>query len=198
MHMCTFVPSLNTNTNTKLRAHKNQGNSYTHSHKHTCTHAYTHTHTHTNENYTYMYTYIPIHTNTHIHKHVHVCKHRPRTQRRIHTLALTFSHIHMHTHTIPQTHVQTNTHITTCNRPQMKGVALSSLIWSLCWPRLTAVYDTSYLEGDVATIVTCFSGFLDNGHRLLLVLVGVAFEKSSSSAVTSCWKKHGLPLESLS
>ena len=84
----------------------------------------------------------------------------------------------------------------------VKGLPLISLLltrtWSLCWPRLTAVYDTSYLEGDVATTATHFSGFLDHGHRLDLVLVGVASETSSSSAVTFCWSEHGLPLESLS
>ena len=81
----------------------------------------------------------------------------------------------------------------------VKGLPLISLlltrIWSLCWPRLTAVYNTLYWEGDVATTVTCCSGFLDHGHRLDLLLVGVASEMSS---VTFCWSEHGLPLESLS
>ena len=84
----------------------------------------------------------------------------------------------------------------------VKGLPLISLLltrtWSLCWPRLTAVYDTLCWEGDVATTLTSFSGFLDHGHRLDLVLVGVASEMSSSSAVTFCWSEHGLPLESLS
>ena len=57
---------------------------------------------------------------------------------------------------------------------------------------------TSKWVRDVAATVTRFSGFLDHGHRLTLVLVGVASEMSSSSAVTFCWSEHGLPLESLS
>ena len=75
----------------------------------------------------------------------------------------------------------------------VKGLPLISLLftrrWSLCWPRLTAVYDTLYWEGDIMATT-----------KLVLrdVLVGVAFEISSSSAVTFCWSEHGLPLESLS
>ena len=80
----------------------------------------------------------------------------------------------------------------------VKGLPLISLslirTWSLCWPRLTAVYDTSYREGEVTSTLTL--SFLDHGHRL--ALVGVALEMGSSSAVTFCWSEHGLPLESLS
>ena len=57
---------------------------------------------------------------------------------------------------------------------------------------------TSKWVKDVAATATCFSGFLDHDHRLTRVLVGVAFEMSSSSAVIFCWSEHGLPLESLS
>ena len=60
------------------------------------------------------------------------------------------------------------------------------------------MYDTLYWEGDVVTIATRCSGFLDHGHRLDLVLVGVASEMSSSLAMTFCRSEHGLPLESLS
>ena len=60
------------------------------------------------------------------------------------------------------------------------------------------MYDTLYWEEDVATTATRFSGFLDHGHRLTLVLVDVASEMSSSSAVTFCRSEHGPPLESLS
>ena len=84
----------------------------------------------------------------------------------------------------------------------VKGLPLISLLltrtWSLCWPQLTTVYDTLYWEGDVATIAMHFSGFLDHNHRLTRLLVGVASEMSSSSAVIFCWSEHGLPLESLS
>ena len=80
----------------------------------------------------------------------------------------------------------------------VKGLPLISLsltrTCSLCWPRLRAVYDTSYREGEVTATLTL--SFLDHGHRL--TLVGVALEISSSSAVTFCWSEHGLPLESLS
>ena len=80
----------------------------------------------------------------------------------------------------------------------VKGLPLISLsltrTWSLCWPRLTAVYDTSYREGEVTVTLTL--SFLDHGHRL--ALVGVVLEISISSAVTFCWSEHGLPLESLS
>ena len=83
----------------------------------------------------------------------------------------------------------------------VKGLPLTSLsltrTWSLCWPRLRAVYDTSYREGEVTVTATCIAGgFLDHGHEI--PLVGVALEMSSSSAVTFCWSEHGLPLESLS
>ena len=57
---------------------------------------------------------------------------------------------------------------------------------------------TSKWARDVAATATRFSGFLDGGHCLTLVLVGVASEMRSSSAVTFCWSEHGLPLESLS
>ena len=94
----------------------------------------------------------------------------------------------------------------------MKGLPLISLLftrtWNLCWPRLTAVYDTLYWEGDivvtskwvrdVSATVSCFSSFLDHGHRIPVVLVGVAFETVSISALTYCWSEHSLPLESLS
>ena len=75
----------------------------------------------------------------------------------------------------------------------VKGLPLISLlltrIWSLCWPRLTDVYDTLYWEGD---IMATTKPVLRDG------LVGVASEMSSSSAVTFCWSEHSLPLESLS
>ena len=57
---------------------------------------------------------------------------------------------------------------------------------------------TSKWARDVAATATRFSGFLDHGHPLDLVLVGVASEMSSSSAVTFCWCEHGLPQVSLS
>ena len=75
----------------------------------------------------------------------------------------------------------------------VKGLPLISLLLtrtrSLCWPRLTAMYDTLYWEGDVMATT---KPVLRDG------LVGVATEMSSSSAVTFCWSEHGLPLESLS
>ena len=83
----------------------------------------------------------------------------------------------------------------------VKGLPLISLpltrTWSLCWPRLTAVYDTSYWEGDITatapmtagTCVVIGAGFLDHGHQP--VLVGVACEVGCSSAVTFCWSEHG-------
>ena len=59
---------------------------------------------------------------------------------------------------------------------------------SLYWPRLTAVYDTSYWEGEVAvTVALTIEGSL----------VGVALEMNSSSAVTFCGTEHGLLLESV-
>ena len=78
----------------------------------------------------------------------------------------------------------------------VKGLPLISLsltrTWSLCWPRLCAVYDTSYREGEVMDTAARIEG------GFLVGLVGVALEMSSSSAVTFCWSEHGLPLESLS
>ena len=60
------------------------------------------------------------------------------------------------------------------------------------------MYNTSYWEG----------GFLDHGHLLVVsgglvgvdsgAFVGVAFEKSSSCAVTFSGSEYGLPLESVS
>ena len=78
----------------------------------------------------------------------------------------------------------------------VKGLPLISLsltrTWSLCWPRLCAVYDTSYREGEVMDTAARIEG------GFLVGLVGAALEMSSSSAVTFCWSEHGLPLESLS
>ena len=81
----------------------------------------------------------------------------------------------------------------------VKGLPLISLsltrTWSLCWPRLHAVYDASYWEGEEMTTAACIAG------GSLVGLVGVALEMSSSScssAMTFCWSEHGLPLESLS
>ena len=78
----------------------------------------------------------------------------------------------------------------------VKGLPLISLsltrTWSLCWPRLRAVYDTSYREGEVMDTAARIEG------GFLVGLVGVALEMRSSSAVTFCWSEHGLPLESLS
>ena len=78
----------------------------------------------------------------------------------------------------------------------VKGLPLISLsltrTWSLCWPRLRAVYNTSHREGEVMATAACIAG------GFLVGLVGVALEMSSSSAVTFCWSEHGLPLESLS
>ena len=52
----------------------------------------------------------------------------------------------------------------------VKGLPLISLsltgTWSLCWPRLTAVYDTSYREGVVIATGSPLSGFLNHGHIL--------------------------------
>ena len=78
----------------------------------------------------------------------------------------------------------------------VKGLPLISLsltrTWSLCWPRLHAVYDTSYLEGEVMATSACIAGgFLDHGHEIPL-------ESAANLAVTFCWSEHGLPLESLS
>ena len=75
----------------------------------------------------------------------------------------------------------------------VKGLPLISLpltrTWSLCCPRLTAVYGTSYREGDITAAAaliawecSCSAGscsvvdadFLDHNRRP--VLVGVAFE----------------------
>ena len=78
----------------------------------------------------------------------------------------------------------------------VKGLPLISLsltrIWSLCWPRLHAVYDTSYREGEVTATAACIA------RGSLVGLVGMVLVMSSSSAVTFCWSEHGLPLESLS
>ena len=78
----------------------------------------------------------------------------------------------------------------------VKGLPLISLsltrTWSLCWPRLRAVYDTSYREGEVTATAACTVG------KFVVGIVGVALEISSSSAVIFCWSEHGLPLESLS
>ena len=70
----------------------------------------------------------------------------------------------------------------------VKGLPLISVslsrTCSLCWPRLMAVYDTSYREAEVVAIAACTAGvlvfcsFFDHGHRL--PLVGVALEMSSS------------------
>ena len=90
----------------------------------------------------------------------------------------------------------------------VKGLPLIFLpltrIWRLCCPRLTAVYDTSYRDGDITataalTAGTCAvigAGFLDHSHQG--VLVGVACEVGCSSAVTFCSSEHGRPLESVS
>ena len=82
----------------------------------------------------------------------------------------------------------------------VNGLALISvsftLTQSLCWPRLTGVYDNLYWEGDIIATDTCCKGcFLDQGH---LALVGVAFETSSSCAVIFDRSEYGLPLESVS
>ena len=60
----------------------------------------------------------------------------------------------------------------------VKGLPLISMslsrTCSLCWPRLMAVYDTSYREGEVVATAACTAGgFLDG-------LVGGALEMSSS------------------
>ena len=58
------------------------------------------------------------------------------------------------------------------------------------------MYDTLYWEGDVSATDTRFSGcVLDEGNHLL---VGLAFEASSSCAVTFRGSEYGLPLESVS
>ena len=62
---------------------------------------------------------------------------------------------------------------------------------SLYWPRLTAVYDTSYWEGEVAVTVALTAE--DSPDKL----VDVALEMNSSSAVTFCGTEHGLLLESV-
>ena len=84
----------------------------------------------------------------------------------------------------------------------VKGLLLISLpltrTWSLCWPRLTAVYNTSYREGDItatAALIVVHADLVDHGHQS--VPVGVACEGDSSSAVTYCWSEHGLPLQSV-
>ena len=60
----------------------------------------------------------------------------------------------------------------------VKGLPLISMslsrTCSLCWPRLMAVYDTSYLEGEVVATAACTAGGFMDG------LVGVALEMSSS------------------
>ena len=62
----------------------------------------------------------------------------------------------------------------------VKGLSLISMslsrTCSLCWPRLMAMYDTSYREGEVVAIDICT--FFDHGHRP--PLMGVALEMSSS------------------
>ena len=72
----------------------------------------------------------------------------------------------------------------------VKGLPLISLLlirtWSLSKPRVPAVYDTLYWEGDIALTVLCDISSFE------------ASEMSSSSAVTFCWSEHGLSLESLS
>ena len=89
----------------------------------------------------------------------------------------------------------------------VKGLLLISLpltrTWSLCCPRLTAVYDTSYREGYITATGALMAGscsvvdagLVDHGHQP--VPMGVACEGGSSSAVTYCWSEHGLPLQSV-
>ena len=77
----------------------------------------------------------------------------------------------------------------------MNGLPLIStsfnLRCNLCWPRLMAVYDTSYREGEVAATSASTTGcFLDR-------LMGVFLEMSSSSALIFCRTEHGLLLESV-
>ena len=59
----------------------------------------------------------------------------------------------------------------------VKGLPLismsSSRTCSLCWPRLMAVYDTSYREGEVVATEACTAG--DS-----YIVVGVALKMSSS------------------
>ena len=62
---------------------------------------------------------------------------------------------------------------------------------SLYWPRLTAVNDTSYWEGEVVvTVALTTEGASDE-------VVGVALEMNCSSAVTFCGTEHGILLESV-
>ena len=77
----------------------------------------------------------------------------------------------------------------------MNGLPLIStsfnLRCNLCWPRLMAVYDTSYREGEVAATAACtVAGFSDR-------LMGVVLEMSSNSAVIFCRTEHGLLLGSV-